>query len=175
MYWRPSTILSIASSAGLGKVMCKCDLYPLSLYYWWKTLFPFRVSLLQSSSSYASLDIVGECKTKISITSILSYHPCNRHCCTIFTAITTATVLKHAETLSIQITFKRVIVWNGMIRDHINLMICLTVLIFLFFFPQKCIIFFFSFAHFFNKVVKPKWKTMFTKYLKGYICYIFLI
>ena len=33
----------------------------------------------------------------------------------------------------------------------------------------------FSFAHFFNKIVKPKCKTPFSKLLKGYICYMFLI
>ena len=35
--------------------------------------------------------------------------------------------------------------------------------------------FVFSFAHFFNKIVKPKCKTPFNKLLKGYICYMFLI
>ena len=43
------------------------------------------------------------------------------------------------------------------------------------FFPQKGIIFFFVFAHFLNKIVKPNCKTPFSKLLKGYICYIFLI
>ena len=42
------------------------------------------------------------------------------------------------------------------------------------FFPQKGIIFFFSFSHFFNKIVKQKYKTPFNKLLKGYIYYIFL-
>ena len=41
---------------------------------------------------------------------------------------------------------------------------------FLWYFTQKCIIFFFSVAHFFNRIVKTKCKTPFSKLLKGYIC-----
>ena len=99
----------------------------------------------------------------------------------------TTTVLKHVETLSIQMTFKRVIARNRMIRGHVNLVISLLkylyakyspcnfnftgktvpllstdinmVALFCFssvFFPQKGIIFFFSFSHFFNKDCKIK-------------------
>ena len=115
---------------------------------------------------------------------------------------TTTTVLKHVEILSIQMAFKRVIAWNRMIRGHVNLMISLfwylysnyapcnfnftgkvvtlqstgTIMVALFYFPS-----FFSsenyhlllpFAHFFNEIVKPKWKTPFSKLIKGHICYI---
>ena len=50
-----------------------------------------------------------------------------------------------------------------------------TNLFFFWVFPQKGIIFFFSFAHLFNKIVKSKCKTPFSKFLKVYICCIFLI
>ena len=43
---------------------------------------------------------------------------------------------------------------------------------FLCFFPQKGILVFFSFPHFSNKIVKPKFKTPFSKLLECYICYI---
>ena len=46
---------------------------------------------------------------------------------------------------------------------------------FLLFFFQKGVIFFFSFAHFFIKTVKPKSETSFRKLLKGYTCYLFLM
>ena len=42
-------------------------------------------------------------------------------------------------------------------------------------FPQKVITFFFSFAYFVNKIVKSKSKTTFSKLLKVYIYYIFLM
>ena len=47
--------------------------------------------------------------------------------------------------------------------------------VYLLFFSQKGIIFFFVFVHFLIKLVKPKCKTRFSQLLKGYICYIFLI
>ena len=47
--------------------------------------------------------------------------------------------------------------------------------VFLLFFPQKGIIFFFSFAHFLNKIEKPKCKTSFNNFLKRYIYYTFLM
>ena len=31
---------------------------------------------------------------------------------------------KHAKTLSTYVAFKRVIAWNGMIRGHVNMVIC---------------------------------------------------
>ena len=40
---------------------------------------------------------------------------------------------------------------------------------------QKGIIFLFSFAHFSNKIVKPKCKAPLSKLLKSYICYKVLI
>ena len=43
------------------------------------------------------------------------------------------------------------------------------------FFPQKCISFFFSFTHCFNKIVKSKCKTTLSKLVKDNSCYIFLI
>ena len=46
-------------------------------------------------------------------------------------------------------------------------------LFFCFFFLRKVSSFFF--CRFFNKIVKPKCKTPFSKLLKGYICHIFLI
>ena len=58
-------------------------------------------------------------------TLIRSYHPCNRHWKRITVLRTTAIVLKHVETLGIQMASKQVISWNRMIRGHINLVICL--------------------------------------------------
>ena len=43
------------------------------------------------------------------------------------------------------------------------------------FFPQKCISFFFSFTHCFNKIIKSKCKTTLSKLVKGYSCYIFIV
>ena len=53
----------------------------------------------------------------IHIILVRSYHPCNKH-------------WKHVEAVSIQMTFKRVIVWNRMIRWHVSLVICLNLIIY---------------------------------------------
>ena len=60
----------------------------------------------------------------IQIILICSRHPCNRHWSRITVLPMTTTVLKHVETLSIQMTFKRVIGRNR-IRGHVNLVISL--------------------------------------------------
>ena len=46
---------------------------------------------------------------------------------------------------------------------------------FLLFFSSERYHLLFSFVNFLNKIVEPKFKTLFSKLLKGYICYIFLL
>ena len=60
----------------------------------------------------------------IQIILICSRNPCNRHWSRITVLPMTTTVLKHVETLSTQMTFKRVIARNR-IRGHVNLVISL--------------------------------------------------
>ena len=60
----------------------------------------------------------------IQIILICSRHPCNRHWSRITVLPMTTTVSKHVETLSTQMTFKRVIARNR-IRGHVNLVISL--------------------------------------------------
>ena len=96
-------------------------------------------------------------------------------------------MIKHVETLSIQMALKPGIAWNRMLRGQtipllvstllekmplFHLQISNTVLIFFCFFPQKPVIIFFSYVHCFNNIVKPKCKTAFSKLNKGHICCI---
>ena len=126
-WWRPSTIFSIAPSVGAGKIWVYFRSHLFSIiankFYLHLEFLHYITIKWHICWCWGFLSVFSW--IWIQITLIRLHHPCYRPWSRITVLCTTASMLKHVETLSIQRDFKGFIAWNRISKGHINLAICL--------------------------------------------------